>query len=145
VQRDEKRALHGPRADPLNLGEPPDHLVIGQLAQLGLGQAPIAEALRQIQDGCSFVPGQSEAMQCPLVEGRELASIRPLAWLAMAQPDLKCSGSAAALRRGSPPCESLREEGPPHIVDQLDSRDSLTGVHDQVSEHGSLPWAAERK
>jgi hypothetical protein len=48
LQRDEKRALDGPCADPLDPGELPDHLLVGQLAQLGLGQAPIAEALRQI-------------------------------------------------------------------------------------------------
>jgi hypothetical protein len=55
-QRDQQGALHGPRADPLHRGELPDHLLIGQLAQLGLGQAPIVEALRQIQDGGSLAP-----------------------------------------------------------------------------------------
>jgi hypothetical protein len=48
LRGDEERALHGPRADALDLSEPPDHLFIGQLAQLGLGQAPVAEALRQV-------------------------------------------------------------------------------------------------
>ena len=71
-----ERALHGPRADALNLGEPPDHFLVGQLAELGLAQAPIAEALRQIHDGSGLTPGQSETMQCPRVHNRELARIR---------------------------------------------------------------------
>jgi hypothetical protein len=36
---------------PLTFGQPPDHVVVGQLAQLGLGQAPSAEALRQGDGG----------------------------------------------------------------------------------------------
>jgi hypothetical protein len=69
------RILYGPRADPLDLGETLDHLLVGQFTQFGLGQAPIAEALRQIQDGSGLAPGQSETAQCALVDGCELASI----------------------------------------------------------------------
>jgi hypothetical protein len=50
--------------------------MVGQITQLGPGQAPIAEALGQIQDGSGLAPGQSELTQCLLVDSRELASIR---------------------------------------------------------------------
>ena len=76
LQCDEKRALHGPGADPLDLGKPPDHLLVRQLAQSGLGQASVAEAPRQIQHGGGLAPRQAETTQCPLVDRREFASTR---------------------------------------------------------------------
>jgi hypothetical protein len=65
LQCDEKRALHGPGADPLDLGKPPDHLLVRQLAQSGLGQASVAEAPRQIQHGGGLAPRQPETTYVP--------------------------------------------------------------------------------
>lgn len=72
---DEQRALHGPAADTFYCGELPDHFLIGQLAELGRGQAAVAEALGQVQDGGSLTPGQADAAERFRVEGDEFAGV----------------------------------------------------------------------
>jgi hypothetical protein len=72
---DEQRALHGPGADPFHCGELPDHFLIGQLAELGLRQMAVAEALGQVQDGGGLAAGQADAAQRFRVEGDEFAGV----------------------------------------------------------------------
>ncbi|HUN31965.1 MAG TPA: FAD-dependent oxidoreductase, partial [Trebonia sp.] len=57
LERDEQRALDGPRADSLDGGEPADHLLVGQVTQRGLGQVPVAEPLGQVKDGAGLAVG----------------------------------------------------------------------------------------
>ena len=61
--RDADHARRRPQPDLLAFIRLPDHLLIGLRTYFGVGKAPAAEALRQIQNGSGLAPGGADFVQ----------------------------------------------------------------------------------
>jgi hypothetical protein len=73
--RDEQRAFGGPRANPFDLSQACNRIVVGQTTQLELGETTVSKAFRQFTHRTRFLARQPKLAEDLHVDGRELGSI----------------------------------------------------------------------
>ena len=70
-QRDEQRALHGPRADAGNRGELGQQLIVGQGGQYVLVQPAVRHPLGQVAQRADLTPGQAGLAELAGIDGQQ--------------------------------------------------------------------------